>query len=88
MEPSKEELQEIAGELLNEKGKEQQIAQPLLGSRDPHTIMKKAFKVMREIKKASQRGKKRTCNHRRRLGMIQESSETSSVGTEDPWGDY
>jgi hypothetical protein len=83
MEPSETELEEISGELLNEKGTWQRRAQPLLDSRDPHT-MEQAFKVMREIKKASQRGQKGTCNHLRRLGMIQESSETSSVGTGDP----
>jgi hypothetical protein len=41
--------------------------------------MEKAFTMMKEIKKTSQRGQKRIQKLLRRLGMIWECSKTSSV---------
>jgi hypothetical protein len=46
VEPSKAELREIAGELQGEKVKARKIAQPFLGSKEPHFVGN-VFEMMR-----------------------------------------
>jgi hypothetical protein len=79
VEPSEDELREIAKELQGMKSKAQSMAHPLIRSENPATA-NQAFEMMQGVEKIS-RDQKRICMLLRRLGGDQEGSKTSGVKT-------
>jgi hypothetical protein len=80
---SEAELREIAGELLSEKANAEKLAQPLLGSKQHGNSVHDDA----EGQGGAQQGQSRVGKLLRRLGLLQDGLETSSIRSQlQPWG--